>query len=382
MNDICGLATRRVGVNRLFSRLRSSLKGYSEHHRACFRTSWDTIAETNLQMLRLASALITAVLVLYLITAFIFKRGTDVFIAYGVGITFSTGMALYTRLRYRRLRWRTILTRALCMLFLLVITALTIYISTVGLPDRPSLYYSPMVILLSLLFIMPFWHSVLLVGTATAIFLLISASVKAPSVFVLDVSMAMTTLVLSLVANFVVLTSRLRDHRLRSELKALSCTDSLTGLMNKSTAEEAARAYLAARAMVECSALFVIDLDQFKQLNDLKGHQAGDTALEQFGEALQGLFRSQDIVGRVGGDEFIALMKNVGDRRLVMRRAALICETVRRANPPESGNQLTCSVGVALCPAHGVTYDSLFRKADEQLYCVKREGRDGFRLAD
>lgn len=333
-------------------------------------------------MLRLSSALSAGVLALYLCTALIFGRSSGVFVAYTAGIAFAASMAVYTHLQYRSLRWRTRLTRALCMLYLMVMVALMIYISTIGLPDRPSLYYSPMLILLSMLFIMPFWHNVMVIALATAAFLLVSASVKAPQVFNLDVSMAMTTLVLSLTADFVALSARLRDHRLRSELQALSRTDSLTGLMNKSSAEEAARTYLNGRGLTECSALFVIDLDQFKMINDLLGHQAGDAALEQFGDALLKLFRTHDIVGRVGGDEFIALMKNAGDRRLVARRAALICETVRRAYPPEAGNGLTCSVGVALCPAHGVTYDSLFHMADQQLYRVKREGRNGYGLAE
>lgn len=368
-------------MNGLISQTLSALKGYAEHHVASFRASWKSIAETNLQMLRLSSTLSVGVLLLYLCTAVIFRRSPGVFIAYGAGIAFASGMAVYTHRQYNRLRWRTRMTRALCMLFMMAMVALTIYISTVGLPDRPSLYYSPMLILLSMLFIMPFWHNMLVIAMTTAAFLLISASVKEPQVFILDVSMAMTTMVLSLTADIVVLNARLQDHQVRNELKALSCTDSLTGLMNKSTAEEAARSYLSGRGLTECSALFVIDLDQFKMINDLLGHQAGDAALEQFGDALLKLFRPQDIVGRVGGDEFIALMKNAGDRRLVARRAALICESVRRAYPPEAGSALTCSVGVALCPAHGVTYDSLFHMADEQLYRAKREGRDGYGLA-
>ena len=125
----------------------------------------------------------------------------------------------------------------------------------------------------------------------------------------------------------------------------------------------------------------MIDLDQFKQINDQLGHQAGDAALEIFGESLMKLFRANDIVGRVGGDEFVALMKNTGDRKLIARRAALICETVRRTRFRDTGITLTCSVGVAVCTEGNCTYDVLFSRADEQLYNVKRSGKDGYRIA-
>ena len=93
------------------------------------------------------------------------------------------------------------------------------------------------------------------------------------------------------------------------------------------------------------------------------------------------LFRSQDIVGRVGGDEFVALMKNTCDRKLIARRAAVICTTVRHTRLEKYTLSLTCSIGVAVCPTHGMAYDALFKKADEQLYRVKRGGKNGYLLA-
>ena len=161
----------------------------------------------------------------------------------------------------------------------------------------------------------------------------------------------------------------------------MSSTDSLTGLMNKYATETSARHYLEQASTLRDSALFVIDLDQFKLINDQLGHQVGDEALELVGNTLLRLFRAQDIVGRVGGDEFVALMKNATDPNMVKSRAAIICRAMRHTKLKELPISLTCSIGVAMCPINGRTYDELFTCADEQLYQVKRRGKDGYSLA-
>ena len=125
----------------------------------------------------------------------------------------------------------------------------------------------------------------------------------------------------------------------------------------------------------------VIDIDQFKLINDLMGHQAGDEALEVFGETLLRLFRTQDIVGRIGGDEFLIVMKNVEDMEMIVRRADAVCAAVRDTRLKHFDHALTCSIGIALCPKHGVTYHALFSQADKQLYQLKRDGKNGFSIA-
>lgn len=361
--------------------LKKIWSGYVADSRGFFENGWEYISTGNLHMLKRCSNIAVGVILAYLVAAIVSDCSYDIKAVYAGSLLFHGLFCVYIHLNAARLKWRTRVIQWLCLLFLLSLLMTVVYIAAIGMNNEPGIYFAPLTIVLSMVFILRVWQSAAIVTFTTALFIFLSSRYKVYHMFQLDVSMGIVAWVLSMIADLEILHLRLRDFRLRSDLMHLSCTDSLTGLMNKSTAEATARSYLARCGNRESSALFVIDLDQFKQINDILGHQAGDEALEVVGNALMKLFRSQDIVGRVGGDEFVALMKNTCDRKLIARRAAVICTTVRHTRLEKYTLCLTCSVGVAVCPSHGVTYDALFKKADEQLYRVKRGGKNGYLLA-
>jgi hypothetical protein len=313
-----------AGVTHLMFHLIQKCRGYIAGIVTGYRACWEQIAATNLQMLHRVTAISASIFLFYLIVSILSDRPMNMIVAYSFGFASQVAFALLIHFFGTRLSWRTRVIRLLCVLFLLLLLTVIVHIGAIGMRNEPGIYFSPITIVVSMLFVLPLWYNVTIVTVATVAFVMLSSHYKTMDVYLLDVSMAVLTWVLSLTADFVVLDLRIRDMNQRRELMLLSCTDSLTGLMNKNKAESAAREYLSGPGRQCNSALFVIDLDQFKQINDQMGHQSGDAALEVFGEALLKLFRAGDIVGRVGGDEFVALMKNAGDRRLVARRAALI----------------------------------------------------------
>ena len=117
----------------------------------------------------------------------------------------------------------------------------------------------------------------------------------------------------------------------------------------------------------------MIDLDQFKVVNDTVGHEAGDRALVAAAERLRQAVRETDVVGRWGGDEFVVLMPGIADARAVPERAATIANAIAAA-PPIGGFELTASVGAALFPAHGTDLETLLRAADRAMYAAKVQG--------
>ncbi|NLI22051.1 MAG: GGDEF domain-containing protein [Clostridiales bacterium] len=360
-------------------------EAWSRHVRDCngfFQDGWEYIATSNLHMLLRCSCIVVGVLAVYVTVSFLAGYNTLTKVAYCAGLAAHGAFCVYLHRQASRLTWRTRLIQALCQLFLLSLLGLVAFVAAVGMRHEPGLFFAPFTLVLSMIFILPPRRIIVMVTVMTAAFLLASLRLKRYDVFRLDLAMGLVCWTLCVIVDMEILHMRLRDYRLRTELTRLSSTDGLTGLMNKSTAEAKARAYLSCYGQCECSALFVIDLDQFKQINDQLGHQAGDKALEVVGETLMKLFRAQDIVGRVGGDEFVALMKNICDRRMVARRAAVICNAVRRTKLADQALFLTCSVGVALCPQNGTGYDCLFQEADRQLYQVKRSGKNGYRLPE
>lgn len=124
-----------------------------------------------------------------------------------------------------------------------------------------------------------------------------------------------------------------------------------------------------------------MDIDKFKEVNDVYGHAVGDVVLRTFGVLLGRRFRGDDIVGRIGGDEFIILMRNVTTKEAVRTKAEqLMAETKKLVFDEMDGKGITISVGIALAPEHGKTYLNLYRSADQALYETKRNGRNGFTI--
>ena len=158
--------------------------------------------------------------------------------------------------------------------------------------------------------------------------------------------------------------------------------DALTKLLNKATARKQFESHLLNSSNTKC-ALLIIDLDNFKHVNDHYGHLFGDAVLTQVAEEIKKLFRAQDIIARIGGDEFMVVMRGISDQELIRHRCTKLVTTISSLFREELQNApLGCSIGIALCPEHGNTYNDLFRHADQALYQTKRRGKNGFSFYD
>ncbi|MBE6073152.1 MAG: diguanylate cyclase [Selenomonas ruminantium] len=164
--------------------------------------------------------------------------------------------------------------------------------------------------------------------------------------------------------------------------KEMAQKDALTGVLNKRGIEEAGSEVLASPLTEgNCHALLIIDLDHFKEANDTLGHQRGDMILRQFALSLIHIVRTRDAVGRFGGDEFILVLND-----LPAAMAATVAKRINEAahnleTDKEKSMRLSASIGIALAPLHGRDYQSLLHTADQALYQVKEQGRDGWRVA-
>ena len=155
--------------------------------------------------------------------------------------------------------------------------------------------------------------------------------------------------------------------------------DSLTKCLNKDAGRRQAEEYFARFSDGVHSAMLIIDLDNFKQVNDQFGHLFGDAVLTQVAREIKKLFRSQDIVSRIGGDEFLVLMRGVSDRKLVESRCQRLLNVFQNIFQNQKRRlPMSCSVGIALSPEHGKTYFELFNKADQALYWAKAKGKNSF----
>ena len=159
--------------------------------------------------------------------------------------------------------------------------------------------------------------------------------------------------------------------------------DSLTNLYNASTSRKLAEEYFAESCPDGQCALLIIDLDDFKKVNDQRGHMFGDAVLIQVARAIRKLFRAKDIVGRIGGDEFMVLMKDVSDKEIVKKRCCQLNDILKTVFDEEfSDFKPTCSIGVGFAPEHGDSYFTVFCCADQALYRAKAAGRQQYMFYD
>ena len=144
------------------------------------------------------------------------------------------------------------------------------------------------------------------------------------------------------------------------DLKKTSSTDKLTGLFK------------------------MIDLDSFKLVNDIHGHAMGDKILIAFADILRAAMRSTDLIGRMGGDEFVAFCHGVHEESAIASKTQFINEKITEAAKQLMGEDMNiplgASIGCVLVPQAGTDFAELYKKADKSLYIVKKNGKHGYNI--
>lgn len=186
-------------------------------------------------------------------------------------------------------------------------------------------------------------------------------------------------IVISRVNNVMASNRRMLSIELEAQkLKIKSELDEMTGLYNKTTTEIAMNETLKISDGKQ-DVLMVIDIDNFKTVNDTSGHQAGDHVIKIIADLISGLFRKSDIVGRVGGDEFCVLMVDVPEISIAHSKVNELIQIMRYKPNLTIPEYVTLSIGVSNNHKRNTTYAELFKEADEALYQAKEAGKAQFR---
>lgn len=154
--------------------------------------------------------------------------------------------------------------------------------------------------------------------------------------------------------------------------------DPMTGILNKTSMQNVISEYLTLSKPTDLHALFMIDTDNFKAVNDNLGHMMGDEVIQIVAKTVKETFRDSDYVGRVGGDEFMAFMKNTTPEATLNRASALNASMRRTFEKDGISVSVSCSIGIAFYAKDGDDFETLYRNADARLYLAKRNGKDRF----
>ncbi len=166
----------------------------------------------------------------------------------------------------------------------------------------------------------------------------------------------------------------------QKKLEVLSKTDLLTNCLNKITTENIIKETLISHPN-SSHALYLIDVDDFKSVNDDLGHYFGDITLSDIAKNLHSNFRNVDVIGRIGGDEFLVFVKDISNEVVIERKAKSISDAFKNSYSGENKDyKISGSIGIALFPKHASSYEELYKCADKALYSSKLSGKDRYTI--
>ena len=252
------------------------------------------------------------------------------------------------------------MVQALCFVFSVMVLSFFIFISVFPFPDLPAIFLFLGYTFLPLVFIMPMKIYIFLLLAFQGIFCSFVIMFKGSDPFAFDMLQSSIACAAGILIAFMVLDLRLRANKTKLQLQRMNAMDPLTGIFNKATTTQNCRFYLDYYSREEKCSLMVIDIDDFKKVNDFMGHQTGDYILSNIGEILREVSRKSDIV---------------------RYRATQICEKISGLSIDNEKN-ISCSIGVAVSPEKGTDFKTLFARADKAMYDAKRKGKNTFSIFD
>ncbi len=211
--------------------------------------------------------------------------------------------------------------------------------------ESRAIFFPVAIVLLSALYMDYFWIMFLYKIVVGVTFLLIDAYFKSDAILINDITVSILALLASMFCYSTIIRNTLSRHEDSAQLVQKSQTDLLTGLLNKISFEEKCTDYLKNRVVGARCTMFIFDLDDFKDINDNFGHQTGDKTLKLFSEILRGYFHPDDIIGRIGGDEFMVLVLGDMPEGFAERRCRSVIHELKTTEI-DGAKGISCSIGI------------------------------------
>ncbi|MBU3876574.1 GGDEF domain-containing protein [Faecalicatena sp. AGMB00832] len=340
-----------------------------------YHTYYKDIADKNLKAVQLISALGVIIgLPLSILSLFVeqFLKATEAYILLVV-----TSIILYLLSKTFLKTHKRLVPLAIYIVFA-IIMATAIYMGTVTQPMMNAVTFFVFLVILPLFMIDIPIRMCIFMGFFCLIFCLTSRYVKIPYLASYDIVNAVIFYLLSIITSHQSNYLNLKQIMSNNILEIQRDTDKMTGLWNRGFCERKINTFLATQDSK--GALLVVDVDNFKLVNDSNGHACGDKVLREVGAALKDSFRNSDIIGRLGGDEFLIFLPNCIDSEIIRHRVSHFLDIVNKIDTTsdEEIPHISASVGVSLFPEDGDNFKDLYKHADEALYLSKQSGKNQY----
>lgn len=251
------------------------------------------------------------------------------------------------------------------------------YLSVFRRPDLASVWFTPFLLIGPVLFLHTMTHEVLINISGYSLFVGFAIAFKNTAVWRHEVFESTVALILSMVTMYLLSSLQIRSNEQQTEYHRKSQMDLFTGLLNKTAVLNRLEEYISGKHSNEMAAVVFLDLDNFKYINDTFGHSEGDWWIGQMGSILASSFRTTDIVGRYGGDEFVVVMKDASNQNFVEFKLRAIQAAIEEI-AQEKEVKVTCSAGAYCFMKKKCDAMTCLNKADELLYKAKAGGKNRY----
>lgn len=348
---------------------------YSNYFVENYHTYYEDIADRNLKSLRLITTLgFLMGIPLILISLFLesFLNATIPYIIISAASVFLNILAKTYLKAHKRLIPAALYTMAA------IILGVSVYLGTIMQPELNAVTFIVFLVGLPLFIVDIPSRICMFMGIFCVIFCIFSKIYKTPYTASYDIINTVVFYLLSIFTSHQFNYLNFQQIMSNNILEIQRDTDKLTGLWNRGFCERKITSHLS-RPNAQ-GALLVIDIDNFKLVNDSGGHDCGDQVLKEVGAVLQETFRSSDIIGRIGGDEFLIFLPDCSSDDVPRGRIVQFLEAINAINTAADRElpQIGASIGIALSPADGTTFRELFKHADEALYLSKQNGKNQY----
>jgi len=358
----------------VLQQLISKIKKTNYARKLYFENAVDEIAELNLSILKIISAITTVMILVLILLAKIIIIDWTPSLAH---ILFVPTTALFTLISFIYGQQRNVSKKFvdyLCLLFCTNILIFVIIIDVFYNSEAPSSFMQLVIIVLPILFIYQFRVIYTFMFAFEILYGILICCFKTPRMFQNDLYNSVVALFIFIFLTWITMNLRVDSYNAKNKYRQLSKFDELTGVLNKKTFEKEMIEYFKNQYNSQRCSLFIIDIDNYKLVNDRLGHQIGDEVLGKVGQMLIHSFDTTDIIGRIGGDEFAVLINNVTDKNVLKKKCDLLYSKAKSIS--ENVNFNVCfSIDIAIQKDTIVSFEEMFKSADDALYEAKSFGK-------
>lgn len=348
---------------------------FNQERRQYFEDAKDENARLNLRLLKKINIFLIPFLFFSFIITPLIITGWRISVPYFLFIPVICGFSLFSVFYAKKPDISVHVVSTACVIFVVVTAFLVMIIDVYMARDVPANFMPLIFIMVPAIFVFRFRILVPLLAGTEIVYVMALLHFKTPRMAESDIFSSVIGLFFGYLMALTIVQLRIKDNNAKREYMRRSMVDPVTGILNKFSFENSVREVLKAREQHSQSALLILDVDNLKRMNDGFGAKTVDSFLENIADFLIHTFRGSDIIGRVGGDEFMVYVRSMEDEEWLTNQCFRVQQEAREMSNRYGNINMTISIGAVIIGDEPVHFDEIYQMADDTIYQAKTHGR-------